>query len=357
MGMKIIDQPTAIRDGEALDFARVEAFLRDCLPDLRGDMTIEQFPSGNSNLTYLVKVGERELVLRKPPAGRKAKSAHDMGREYKILSAIHPVFPYAPRPLIYSEDTAVMGSPFYVMERITGIVVRQDFPFDPELSAHQVRELFENLLKVLYELHSIDYKRVGLENFGKPRGYVERQILGWNKRYRQARTPDAPDCEFIMNWLEEKMPAESDHPGLIHNDFKLDNVVLDPDEPLKIIGVLDWEMATLGDPIMDLACTLGYWVQRDDPELAQLWRSMPTTALGAPTRQEVVEIYQQLSGRTIKNYDFYHCYSVFRLAVIAQQIYYRYYHGQTKDERFKHMITGVKINEQSALKIIERSDL
>jgi aminoglycoside phosphotransferase (APT) family kinase protein len=355
--MEYIDQPTAFREGEELDSAVVETFFRDCLPDLRGEVTIRQFPSGNSNLTYLVTVGGRELVLRKPPAGRKAKTAHDMGREYKILSAIHPVFPYAPSPLVYSDDPAVLGSPFYVMERITGIVVRRDFPFDPELSAQQVRELFENLLSVQYELHHIDYRKIGLEDFGKPRGYVERQILGWNKRYRQARTPDAPDCELIMQWLEEKMPPESDHPGLIHNDFKLDNLVLDPGDPLKIIGVLDWEMATLGDPIMDLACTLGYWVQRDDPEEAQLWRSMPTTVEGAPTRREVVEIYQQLSGRTIENYDFYHCYSVFRLAVIAQQIYFRYYHGQTKDERFKHMITGVRLSEQSALNIIERSDL
>jgi aminoglycoside phosphotransferase (APT) family kinase protein len=355
--MNIIDQPTSIRDGEALDFTRVETFFRDSLPDLRGDLTIQQFPSGNSNLTYLVTIGDRELVLRKPPAGRKAKSAHDMGREYKILSAIHPVYPYAPRPLVYSEDTAVMGSPFYVMERITGIVVRQDFPFDPELSALEVRELFENLLKVQNELHRVDYKKIGLENFGKPRGYVERQILGWNKRYRQARTPDAPECEVVMNWLEEKIPPDCDHPGLIHNDFKLDNAVLDPGDPLKIIGVLDWEMATLGDPIMDLACTLGYWVERDDPDEARRWRSMPTTAEGAPTRKEVVELYSQLSGRSIENYDFYHCYSVFRLAVIAQQIYYRYYHGQTKDERFKHMIMGVRINEQSALNIIERSEL
>jgi aminoglycoside phosphotransferase (APT) family kinase protein len=355
--MANIDQPTTIRNGEALDSARMEAFFRDSLPDLSGEMTIQQFPSGNSNLTYLVKIGDRELVLRRPPIGRKAKSAHDMGREYKILSAIHPVYPYAPRPLVFSEDTAVLGSPFYVMERITGIVIRQDFPFEPEFSAHQVRELFENLLKVQYELHHVDYKKIGLENFGKPRGYVERQVLGWNKRYRQARTPDAPECEIVMNWLEEKIPPDSDHPGLIHNDFKLDNAVLDPIDPLKIIGVLDWEMATLGDPIMDLACTLGYWVQRDDPEEAQMWRSMPTTVDGAPTRKEVVDLYSQLSGRTIENYDFYHCYSVFRLAVIAQQIYYRYYHGQTKDERFKHMIMGVRINEESALNIIERSEL
>ena len=217
--------------------------------------------------------------------------------------------------------------------------------------------MFENLLKVQFELHSIDYKKIALENFGKPQGYVERQVLGWNKRYRQARTPDAPECEIVMNWLEEKIPPDSDHPGLIHNDFKLDNAVLDPIDPLKIIGVLDWEMATLGDPIMDLACTLGYWVQRDDPEEAQMWRSMPTTVDGAPTRKEVVDLYSQLSGRTIENYDFYHCYSVFRLAVIAQQIYYRYYHGQTKDERFKHMIMGVRINEESALNIIKRSEL
>jgi aminoglycoside phosphotransferase (APT) family kinase protein len=355
--MSDIDQATTIRSGEELDSARVEAFFRDSFSDLHGKMTIHQFPCGNSNLTYLVTIGDRELVLRRPPFGRKAKTAHDMGREYKILSAIFPVYSYAPRPLIFSEDTSVLGSPFYVMERKTGIIIRKDLPSGHEFPALRVRELFENLLKVQFELHSIDHKKIGLENFGKPQGYVERQVLGWNKRYRDARTPDAPECEVVMNWLEEKMPPESDRPGLIHNDFKLDNVVLDPIDPFKIIGVLDWEMATLGDPIMDLACTLGYWVQKDDPTEVQVFRSMPTTVEGAPTRKEVVEMYSQLSGGTIDNYDFYHCFGLFRLAVIAQQIYYRYYHGQTKDERFKAMIMGVMIIEKAALNIIERSEI
>ena len=353
--MNNVDQATAIRDGEELDSARVEEFLRDSIPDLHGEMTLQQFPAGNSNLTYLVAFGNLELVLRRPPFGRKAKTAHDMSREYTILSAIHPVYSYAPRPLVYSEDTAVMGCPFYVMEKITGIIVRRDLPPTRDFSTHRVRELFENLLKVQYELHSLDYRKAGLENFGKPRGYMQRQVLGWNKRYRQARTPDAPDGEAVMNWLEDKMPPESDRPGLIHNDFKFDNVILDPRDPLKIIGVLDWEMATLGDPIMDLACTLGYWIQKDDPQEHQAIRTMPTHLEGVPTRKEVVEIYSQLSGRTIENYDFYYCFGLFRLAVIAQQIYYRYYHGQTKDERFKNMITAVAIDEKAAREIIEKS--
>jgi aminoglycoside phosphotransferase (APT) family kinase protein len=355
--MNSIDQAKTIRDGEELESALIEEFLRDSIPDLHGEMTLQQFPAGNSNLTYLVTFGNREFVLRRPPFGRKAKTAHDMGREYNILSAIHLVYSYAPRPFVYSKDTSVMGCPFYVMEKITGIIVRKDLPSGYEFSARRVRKLFENLLKVQYELHCLDYKKIGLENFGKPEGYVKRQVLGWNKRYRDARTPDAPDCEVVMNWLEEKMPPESDRSGLIHNDFKFDNVILDPMDPLKIIGVLDWEMATLGDPVMDLACTLGYWVQEDDPQEMQAFRSMPTTLEGAPTRKEAVEIYSQLSGRAIENFDFYYCFGLFRLTVIAQQIYYRYYHSQTGDERFKYFISGIHALEKSVMSTIDRSTL
>jgi aminoglycoside phosphotransferase (APT) family kinase protein len=355
--MDLTDQATAIRKGEALDLEKIESFIRDSIPDLTGEMTLKQFPSGHSNLTYLVTVGDREMVLRRPPFGHKAKTAHDMNREYRILSAIHEVYPYAPRPLAYSKDESIIGCPFYVMEKISGIILRRNLPAGLEFSPVQVRRLFERLVEVLYQLHSIDYKTTGLENFGKPRGYVSRQVTGWNKRYRAARTPDVPECEEIMAWLEEKMPPETDRPGLIHNDFKFDNVVLDPDDPMNIIGVLDWEMATLGDPLMDLGCSLGYWVEKTDPPEQQAIRFMPTHLHGAMTRKEMVSYYAELSGLKMDHFDFYRCFGLFRLAVIVQQIYYRYYHGQTSDERFKAMSYGVTVLDQAARQVIETSDL
>jgi len=355
--MVAIDQPKKIRDGEEFESAKIEEFLKDTIPGLQGQMLVQQFPGGRSNLTYLVTFGDRELVLRRPPFGTKAKSAHDMEREYRILNALKGTYPYAPEPLVYAEDTTIIGCSFYAMERIKGAIVRREFPSDFYLSSAKVRALCQKLLEVHYELHAIDYHRVGLDNFGKPAGYVERQVTGWIKRYRAARTPDAPDCETVMEWLQDKMPVDSPNPTIIHNDFKLDNVVLNKDDFTEIIGVLDWEMATVGDPLMDLGSSLAYWVQKDDPPELQAIRSMPTDAEGALTREELIEYYLKLSGRSIDSFDFYYCFGLFRLAVIAQQIYYRYYHGQTADERFKVFVLGVHALEKQVMSNIERSDL
>lgn len=240
------------------------------------------------------------------------------------------------------------------MERINGIIVRRDFPEQMEMTATDTRRLFERILDVQYELHAIDFQKIGLGDFGKPAGYVRRQVEGWSTRYRRVRTPDAPDGEAVMDWLAEKMPPDTDRPGIIHNDFKFDNVVLDPHNPFKVIGVLDWEMATVGDPLMDLGCSLGYWIQPGDPEETQALRMMPTNAPGALTREEMVQRYETLSGRGIDHFGFYHCFGLFRLAVIAQQIYYRYYHGQTKDDRFKTFVFGVHVLINAAMRIVAR---
>ncbi len=355
--MELIDKAKDIREGEVLDIPVVEKFLKEKIPDLKGDLVIKQFPSGFSNLTYLISVGDKEMVLRRPPFGKKAKSAHDMGREYRILSALQPVFPYCPRPLAYSDDESIMGCPFYVMDRIKGIILRKDVPKGIQFSPQDARSLCENLLDVQLELHSIDYKKIGLENFGKPEGYVRRQVEGWSGRYRDARTPDAPDFEAVMGWLKEKMPPDNPKHAIIHNDYKFDNVVLDPEKPLKIIGVLDWEMATIGDPLMDLGNSLAYWVNHNDPDNLQLIRMMPTNIDGALTRDEMIERYEKRSGIPVPNFDFYYCFGGFRLAVIAQQIYYRFYHGQTKDQRFQMLIIAVKVLEESMRKVIEKSKL
>ena len=356
--MDLIDKPTTIRQGEELDIKRVEGFLKDSIPGLSGDLTIEQFPSGFSNLTYLIKVGSTDLVLRRPPFGRKAKTAHDMGREYRILSALHPVFPYCPKPLVYTEDESVLGCPFYVMERIEGIILRKDLPAGLQYTPEEGRILCERLIDVLQELHSIDYKAVGLQEFGRPEGYVRRQVEGWSQRYRQAKTDDAPDFEACMQWLEEKMPDETGQYAVIHNDYKFDNVVLSLQDPLKIIGVLDWEMATIGDPLMDLGCFLAYWVHPNDPPNIKAASMMPTDGIpGLLTREEMVQRYAQRCGMPIDNFDYYHCFGVFRVAVILQQIYYRYYHGQTKDKRFSVLIFGVHLIDEELKKVIKASAL
>ncbi len=348
-----IDTPTTVRSGEELDIRTVENFLKDAIPGLTGPMEIKQFPGGYSNLTYWIRFGEREMVLRRPPFGRKARTAHDMGREYRILNALYPVFPYCPRPLVYTEDESIMGCPFYVMERITGVILHQEIPDGMDLKPEDARQLCENMITLQARLHSLDYKAIGLADFGNPAGYVQRQVAGWKKRYLDARTPDVPDFASVIEWLEANQPEDFEQPGIIHNDFKLNNLVLDPENPVSIIGILDWEMATIGDPLMDLGASLAYWIEKDDPEELHLMRIMPTTHEGMMTRRELVDCYAGKAGIHIGDFSFYFCFGLFRLAGIAQQIYYRYYHGQTSDPRFSRLGYGVGFLENAAKRVID----
>ncbi len=355
--MTIVDEPAEIREGEELDRSAVEMFLKDMIQGLDGPMSIKQFPSGFSNLTYFIRIGDRDMVLRRPPIGKKAKTAHDMNREYRVLNALHPVFPYCPKPLAYTEDKRIMGCPFYVMERIPGIIFRKNLPKGMILPASQARMLCENMVDLHFRLHTLDYQAIGLSDFGKPEGYVKRQVEGWSRRYRDARTPDVPDFEFVMAWLDENQPPDSKNPGIIHNDYKFDNLVLNPENPVEITGILDWEMSTVGDPLMDLGCSMAYWINKDDPEEAQMMRMMPTTVEGMMPRKELVDLYVKKSGRKIDNFDFYYCFGLFRLAVIAQQIYYRFYHGQTKDKRFETLAFGVALLEKGAKRVVDGGGL
>ncbi len=355
--MSRIDEPRNVRQGEELDEKKVESYLKDKITGLNGTITVKQFPGGFSNLTYLIKIGETEMILRKPPFGKKAKTAHDMNREFRILSALKPLFPYCPEPLLYCEDTSVMDSPFYVMERMKGIILRKDLPEGMSLSPDEAETLSGNLIKVLCRLHSLDIKEAGLEDFGKPEGYVRRQVEGWSRRYRDAGTDDAPGYEEVMAWLHEKMPGDSGRVSVIHNDYKFDNAILNPDKPLEITGILDWEMATIGDPLMDLGSSLAYWIEENDPEPMQLIRMMPTNIRGMLTRKEQIKLYGEIMKMDIENFDFYYCFGLFRLAVIAQQIYYRFYHGQTKNKRFGELIFAVKILEGTARNVMAKSDL
>ena len=355
--MQATDKPGKIRPGEEIDPSAVKAFLQENIDGLTGDLTISQFPSGFSNLTYLIDIGGRQMVLRRAPIGARVKAGHDMGREYRILKAIHPVFPYCPKPLAYTQDNAIIGAPFFVMEKLSGIILRKDLPKGLAFSMKQAENLCRRLTDLQADIHSIDVKKAGLDFIGKPQGYVQRQVDGWTSRYGKAKTPDAPDFESVMAWLKDKMPEDTDCPAIVHNDYKLDNVVLDPARPEKIMGVLDWEMATYGDPLMDLGNSLAYWVEKNDPDDMQMMRTMPTNMAGAMTRQEILDYYEKRTNRSTRQFDFYYCFGLFRLAVIAQQIYYRFFHKITNNKRFAVLIFAVIGLEKTALKVIESSDL
>ncbi|MFI5459020.1 MAG: phosphotransferase family protein [Isosphaerales bacterium] len=329
-----IDEPRPVRDGEQLDSARLRDYLAAHLPGAEGSLAIEQFPHGHSNLTYLIRLGNQEWVLRRPPFGNRVKTAHDMGREYRILSRLCHVYGPAPAPVLYCEDESVLGAPFYLMERRRGVILRGKPPADRPIPPELVRRLCETLVDNMALLHGLDYRTAGLEDMGKPQGYVERQVTGWIKRYQDARTDDVPDLERTAAWLAGNRPGESAGATLIHNDFKFDNLVLDPNDLTRIVAVLDWEMATIGDPLMDLGTTLAYWTEANDPEPFHYHVVGPTTQPGSMSRRELVERYGQTTGRDVSNMLFYYVCGLFKVAVIAQQIYARYVRGLTQDPRF-----------------------
>lgn len=355
--MALTDQSTEIRAGEELDAALIDPYLKAQIPGLEGIPHISQFPGGASNLTYLLQYPDQEFVLRRPPFGHKARSAHDMGREFRIINQLKDAFPYCPKAYLHCVDESVIGSEFYVMERIKGIILRSDLPADLNLDASQTQTLCKSFVDRLVELHRVNYQACGLGDLGKPEGYVERQIRGWTERYDNARTPDAPEWTQVKAWLSDKMPADHPVPAIVHNDYRFDNVLLDPANPMQIIGVLDWEMTTLGDPLMDLGNTLAYWIQADDPAPVQLMRRQPSHAPGMLTRQQFVDYYAERSGIRIDNFDFYYTYGLFRLAGIVQQIYYRFFHGQTQDKRFAQFIHMNKLLEHMSLQVIGKSTL
>ena len=329
-----LDQAGSVRDENNFDPKVILPYLKSQIPDLvDGPCELQQFAGGASNITYLLKVGGREMILRRPPAGTKPKSGHDMGREFRVMKALHPHFP-CPRPLAYCEDTSLIGSDFYVMERIKGVILRRDLPKTLSYTPEQTRQLCLNLMDTQIKLHQLDYQAIGLEGLGKPEGYVARQVSGWNERFAKVITDDIPKCENIMAWLSAQQPADCPKPGIIHNDYRFDNVILSPDDNLSIIGVLDWEMATIGDPLMDLGSSLAYWVQPGDPAQMQTLRMQPSHLPGMLTREQIAEHYTAKTGIAIPNVDFYYVFGLFRLGVIAQQIYYRFKMGQTKNPRF-----------------------
>jgi aminoglycoside phosphotransferase (APT) family kinase protein len=298
---------------------------------------IRQFPGGHSNLTYLVKAGTHEWVLRRPPFGSKVKSAHDMGREYRVLSKLHEVFPKAPESLLFCEDESVIGAPFYVMKRVNGIVYRAQRPDGFALTAHRVRDACYEFIETLATLHCVNYRVAGLEEMYKGPGYLERQVRGWEKRWADARTEPIPDMERALPWIKEHMPAADYGAALIHNDYKFDNIVFDAETGMKVVGVLDWEMATVGDPLSDFAVTLTTWIERNDGPETSVSASFMCRETGALTREELIRIYERRTGFDVSDLLWYYVLALYKGAVIIQQIYYRYHHGLTKDERFARL--------------------
>ena len=327
---------TPVRDEDAFDIAKVHSWLKNFL-DLKELPEVQQFRSGASNLTYLLKYQNRELVLRRPPIGTKAVSAHDMKREFLIQSRLRPVYELVPKVIALCEDHSILGSDFYVMERIQGDIFRRDVP--PSLTKEDIAIMANSLVAGLAQLHSVDSSV--LQELNKGPGYATRQVEGWSKRYRNALTDDVPDGEDVMRWLDANKPKDVDS-CIIHGDWRIDNMVFDLGQK-KLVGVLDWELATVGDPLMDLGSALAYWVDRDDdPEFASL-RRQPSHLEGMPTRKEFIAKYLELSGRRCDDFTFYEAFGLFRLTVIIQQIWARYRAGQTTNPAFKGFGVGVNI--------------
>jgi aminoglycoside phosphotransferase (APT) family kinase protein len=346
------NQTTAIRPGEELDLAKLEPFLRNHFPDHPGTLIVRQYPSGHSNLTYSVQLGAREMVLRRPPFGSKVKSAHDMGREFRVLSRLHAHYPPAPRVLLFCDDAAVLGAPFYLMEPIHGVILRKDVPPGLDFSPEVAKRVSESFLDNLAALHGLDYNEIGLGDLGKPHGYLQRQVLGWIERYHGSRTHDIPEIEALSGWILKHIP-QSTRATLIHNDYKYDNVVLDPEDLTRLIGVLDWEMCTIGDPLTDLGSALAYWIDASDPREMLETRWGPTNYPGSLTREQLVHRYALKTGRDVSNLPFYLAFARFKIAVIVQQIYYRYHQGLTHDERFAIMPQLIKLLLRASLRTAE----
>lgn len=314
-------------------------------------MQIEKFPAGASNLTFSVKWGDYDWVLRRPPIGANVKSGHDMEREFGILSGLRPVYAQVPRPILYCDDLTVLGAPFYIMERVEGLILR--VPPPPGLTPEILEQASKGLIENLAAIHSIDYAKTELKSFARGSGYVERQISGWIQRYDKAKTDDVPAMLQIGQWLDEHKVADVGA-CLIHNDYRYDNVILAPDNLAEVVAVLDWEMATIGDPLMDIGTTLAYWIDPDDGEDLHLSQHGLTDLPGNLNREGLVHYYSLRSGLNLENAVFYYVYGLFKLAVIVQQIYYRYKLGYTTDERFARYANAVKGLSNAALRAIEK---
>lgn len=331
-GANIPSDSAPVRAGEELDLSALSRWLDGKIEGAERGLSVEQFPSGHSNLTYLIRIANQEYVLRRGPLGPVAPKAHDMAREFRVLQLVHPHFPEAPNVLYLCEDTSVLGGAFFLMERRRGLILRERIP--PELASRPdyPKQVSETFIDCLVKLHGVDISKTGLIAFGKPEGFLERQVEGWTDRWNRAQTDEMPAMERVTRWLDDRRP-DSTAPTLLHNDYKLDNVMIRSDLD-RIEAVLDWEMATVGDPLADLGLTLCYWAWADAPQL-RAHEALLTTQPGWYTREQFIQRYAERSGRDVSRIGYYEVLGVFKLAVILQQIYYRFRRGQTRDMRFQ----------------------
>jgi aminoglycoside phosphotransferase (APT) family kinase protein len=349
----MIDQPTQTRPGEEPDHQKLKNYFRDKVAGFDEEVTIKQFPGGYSNLTYFVQAGEYEYVLRRPPFGANIKSAHDMEREFTVLTKLHATgFTKVPEAIHLCVDENVMGSKFYLMKPVNGVILRSRLPKNLVMNEASFQALSRAAIDQLVKLHQIDIHDSKLDMLGKPDGYVQRQVEGWTKRYINAQTDTIESMNEVADWMLKNIPW-STHTSFIHNDFKYDNLVLSPTDLTDIIAILDWEMATVGDPLMDLGTTLAYWAEGRDPDALKPFNL--TWMPGNFTRSEVVNYYQQQSGRTVNNMIFYYAFGAFKVATICQQIYFRYKQGLTNDPRFASLIYVIQACGENAQKAIEKN--
>ena len=343
-----------VRSGEELDVPALAVYLRDKIPGVAESLDVEQFPGGYSNLTYLLRCGGEEYVLRRPPLGPVAPKAHDMAREYRILKAISPHFDPAPKVFLLCDDPSIVGAPFFVMERRCGVVLRREWPADYRAGADTFRRVSEAFTDCLIELHSVDILRHGLDSLGRPEGFLERQLRGWATRWQRAKTEELPRMDELGDWLAKCMPASA-AATIVHNDYKLDNLMLGSEDAAEITAVLDWEMATVGDPLVDLGVVLSYWPESGDPELRREAVSPITTQPGFYSRRQLLERYAAATGRDLSRIDYYEVFGLYKLAVVLQQIYYRFYIGQTRDPRFQDLPERVRGLADAAMLVMERA--
>ena len=343
-----------VRTGEELDVEALRTYLNAALGAEGSYLEIRQFPGGHSNLTYLIRYGSNEFVLRRPPVGPVAPTAHDMPREYKLLETVHPLFPLAPKPILLCEDVDVIGVPFYLMERRRGVIVRSSVPPSIADNSSVRRGLSQAVVETLVKLHAVEIQQSGIVQLGKPVGFVGRQVDGWARRWERSKTGELPLMEEVIQWLRVRVP-EDDGEGatIVHNDFKLDNVMLDEQEPTRVVAVLDWEMSTVGDPLIDVGLFLAYWTMKGTESNSSL-RAI-THGPGWFTREEIIDLYEKATGRDLSRIVFYETFARFKVAVVIQQIYFRYIRGQTQDERFANLDVMVKRLAQDALDLAQRS--
>ena len=318
-----------------LDNLKLFLYEHQLIEDKKSNIETRRFSGGFSNLTYLLHVENKEYVLRRPPFGA-VKRGHDMSREYKVLSNLHASFSKIPKVYAFAEDKSILGAPFYIMEKANGVILDFTEAKKRNISPSDFKTISNTWLDIFVELHQVDYKAAGLSDLGKPEGYIERQITNWAKQYEKAKTDNIPQSELVIKWLQNNKPKET-YSSLIHNDFKYDNVMFKDNSWTEINTVLDWEMCTLGDPLMDLGTSLSYWITQDDLDALKKGLPSPTVFKGNPNRLEIVELYSKKSGRPINNLVFYYVYGLFKLSVIVQQIYYRYHKGYTTDKRFAYL--------------------